>query len=112
MASGAWLIDTPGMRALRLVDSAAGIDEVFADVAELALACRFTDCGHDGEPGCAVEAAVAAGALAAERVRRWRKLRREDARNSASLAEVRRRARAFGKRTRSAMEDKRRLRGG
>lgn len=94
---GGWLIDTPGMRALRLADVADGIGAVFDDIADLAEGCRFGDCGHDGEPGCAVRAAIEAGALDAGRLARWRKLAREDARNSASLAESRARDRAWGR---------------
>ena len=59
--AGGWLIDTPGMRALRLADVAEGIEAVFDDIAALARGCRFGDCGHDDEPGCAVQAAIAAG---------------------------------------------------
>jgi ribosome biogenesis GTPase len=111
MPSGAWLIDTPGMRELRLHDSAEGIDEVFADIAEIARGCRFADCGHEAEPGCAVQAAIAAGAIDPARLRRWRKLQREDARNSESIAEKRLRARGFGRLVRQAVADKRRLHG-
>jgi ribosome biogenesis GTPase len=95
--AGGWLIDTPGMRALRLADVAEGIEAVFDDIAALARACRFGDCGHAGEPGCAVQAAVEAGALDPARLARWMKLAREDARNSASLAEARARQRAQGR---------------
>lgn len=95
--SGAWLIDTPGMRALRLHDSRDGLAAVFADIHALAAACRFSDCAHDTEPGCAVQAAIAAGELAEERLQRWRKLQREERHNSETLAESRARDRQFGK---------------
>ncbi|HYF25425.1 MAG TPA: ribosome small subunit-dependent GTPase A, partial [Baekduia sp.] len=65
---GALLVDTPGVRAVGL-PSADGLDEAFADVAALAAACRFADCAHDAEPGCAVQAAIAAGTLDADRLR-------------------------------------------
>ena len=87
--AGGWLIDTPGMRALRLADAAEGIAAVFDDIAALAEGCRFGDCGHADEPGCAVQAAIAAGGLDPDRLARWRKLAREDARNPATLAEAR-----------------------
>lgn len=87
--NGSWLIDTPGMRALRLTDVGSGIDSVFADISELAQDCRFHDCGHRTEPGCAVQQAIAEGTLDPDRLRRWEKLQREDAHNSASLAESR-----------------------
>ena len=71
------VLDTPGMRELGLWAAAAGVDETFADVAELAAACRFADCVHDSEPGCAVGAAIAEGRLPAERLESYRKLQRE-----------------------------------
>jgi ribosome biogenesis GTPase len=111
LPSGAWLVDTPGMRALRLTDAAEGVGAVFEDLADLAAACRFGDCRHEDEPGCAVQAAIADGRATADRLARWRKLQREDARNSASLAEQRRSARAFNKMARDAMSAKRRRRG-
>jgi ribosome biogenesis GTPase len=106
LAAGGWLIDTPGMRELQLADAGAGIEDVFADVAEVAARCRFADCRHEGEPGCAVEAAIEAGELDADRLRRFRKLAAEDARNSASLHERRARDRDFGRMVRSIMKAK------
>jgi len=92
--SGGWLVDTPGMRELQLTDASDGIDAVFEDLAELAARCRFSDCSHEGEPGCAVRAEIDAGRLDPARLERWRKLQREDARNSESLAQTRSRDRA------------------
>jgi len=97
LPSGAWLIDSPGMREIQLVDVAAGIDDVFAEIAALAANCRFADCRHEAEPDCAVQAAVTAGTVAAERLARWRKLAREDAMNRESVAERRARGRAQGR---------------
>jgi ribosome biogenesis GTPase len=77
--SGGVIIDTPGLRSLGLTGGSAGIDAVFADIDELAAGCRFRDCRHDGEPGCAVAAAVGGGTLAAERLASYRKLEREAA---------------------------------
>lgn len=108
LATGGWLIDTPGMRELQLADVEEGISEVFADIAELAAGCRFADCRHEGEPGCAVEGAMATGALDPERLRRFRKLVAEDARNSASIHERRQRERGFGKLVREATRIKNR----
>lgn len=110
-AAGGWLIDTPGMRELQLTDAAEGIDSVFADLSELAARCRFSDCGHDSEPGCAIRAEIDAGRLDPARLARWRKLQREDARNSETIAEARARSKGFGKMVRSVMEEKRRWRG-
>ena len=96
LPDGGWLIDTPGMRELQLVDIGDALDDVFAEISELAARCRFTDCSHDAEPGCAVQAAIEAGKLDAERLRRFRKLLSEDRRNSESVAERRARERALG----------------
>ncbi|WP_170764794.1 ribosome small subunit-dependent GTPase A [Ruegeria lacuscaerulensis] len=106
MRNGGWLVDTPGMRALRLLDAQDGVDEVFSDLLELAGTCRFSDCQHQVEPGCAVQNAIAKGTLDAERLERWRKLRREDQRNSESVAQSRARDKAFGKMVRSVMQEK------
>ncbi|NDV02128.1 ribosome small subunit-dependent GTPase A [Pseudoroseicyclus tamaricis] len=96
---GGWIIDTPGMRELGMEGASEGIDVVFSDVSDLAAGCRFSDCRHESEPGCAVKAAVDAGELDAERLARWQKLRREDRHNSESIAEARARFRRFGKTT-------------
>ena len=77
LASGALLIDTPGMRELGLFDAEDGLQATFDDVERLAAQCRFGDCSHQGEPGCALHAAVTSGELAAERVSSYHKLRRE-----------------------------------
>ncbi len=106
MRNGGWLIDTPGMRALRLLDAQDGVDEVFSDVLELAAECRFSDCQHVAEPGCAVQGAIEDGALDAARLERWRKLRREDQRNSETVAQSRARDKAFGKMVRSVVKGK------
>lgn len=95
--AGGWLIDTPGMRELQLADAGGGIEEVFDDITDLAAACRFSDCAHDSEPGCAVRAALEAGSLDAERLKRWQKLLAEDRHNSETLAQARSRQKAFGK---------------
>ena len=83
---GGWLLDTPGMRELQLADVHAGIGGVFADLVALVPGCRFRDCKHDTEPGCAINAAIKAGTIDADRVERWKKLLAEDAYNSASVA--------------------------
>lgn len=79
LASGALVLDTPGMRELQLWEGDEGVKETFAEVAALADRCRFSDCRHDGEPGCAVSAALDAGELTAERLASFRKLEREAA---------------------------------
>jgi ribosome biogenesis GTPase len=77
LPGGALLIDTPGLRSISVAGAEAGIDDEFADVAELAVSCRFADCRHRAEPDCAVKAAVLRGALDADRVTRYHKLERE-----------------------------------
>ena len=103
---GCLVLDTPGMRELQLTDAAAGIADLFEDVTALAASCRFADCRHETEPGCAILSAVAEGRLDPARLARWRKLQAEDAFNSASLAERRERDRAFGKLVRNALKAK------
>lgn len=79
IAGGGWVIDTPGMRSLDVSDAAYGIEVLFAEITELAPHCRFRDCTHAHEPGCAVQAALEAGTLEPERFNRWRKLQDENA---------------------------------
>lgn len=79
LPGGALLIDTPGIRSLGVAGASEGIDTAFADIADLASGCRFRDCGHDREPGCAVRAALTDGRLAADRFASHRKLEREAA---------------------------------
>jgi ribosome biogenesis GTPase len=97
LPSGGWLIDTPGMRELQLVDVGDALDDVFSDVSTLAGSCRFGDCQHESEPGCAVRAAIDDGELDADRLRRYRKLLAEDRRNTETLAERRTRDRQLGR---------------
>ncbi|MGG6242481.1 ribosome small subunit-dependent GTPase A [Nodosilinea sp. AN01ver1] len=77
LPSGALLIDTPGMRELQLWTTSDGLEATFADIEELAADCRFRDCRHQGEPGCAVEEAIASGALERDRLHSYHKLQRE-----------------------------------
>jgi ribosome biogenesis GTPase len=77
LPGGGLLIDTPGMRELGLYDDAEGVDVAYADVAQLAGDCRFRDCAHRTEPGCAVAAAIDDGRLDPARFTAWRKLQSE-----------------------------------
>ena len=77
LASGGMIIDTPGLREAQLWDGEQALDEVFTDIEQLALDCRFPDCGHQSEPGCAVKLALSAGTLEAGRLQSYRKLQRE-----------------------------------
>lgn len=74
---GAYLVDTPGLRELQIWGDEQSLSHSFADVEEIATDCRFTDCTHNAEPGCAVQDAVAQGALPADRLDSWRRLHRE-----------------------------------
>jgi ribosome biogenesis GTPase len=77
LPGGAMLIDTPGIRALEVAGADDGIETAFDDITDLASTCRFSDCRHDGEPGCAVRAAVTEGRLSQDRLASHRKLERE-----------------------------------
>ena len=107
LAGGAVLLDTPGMRELQLWEAADGLAGAFADVDEIAAQCRFSDCAHDGEPGCAIQAALADGSLDAERWESYGKLRRElywleVRQNSRLTAEERKNRRRFARSMRKA----------
>lgn len=108
LPAGGWLLDTPGMRELQLTDAKDGLDDLFDDIVTLAKNCRFADCRHESEPGCAVRAAIAAGRLDPDRLRRRQKLAAEEARNSESLAERLAHDRSFGRMVKGVMRDKRR----
>lgn len=89
LTGGGWLLDTPGMREFKLAEAATGLAEVFDDITLLASECRFSNCGHHKEPGCAIQAALAADTLEPERLERWRKLSAEDINNTAGVPERR-----------------------
>ena len=106
LPDGGLLLDTPGMRELQLWSADSGLDEAFTDVAELAARCRFNDCSHDGEPGCAVRAAVADGSLDRDRLASYEKLQRELHRLEVRIdkrlqSEERKKRRAFARSVRS-----------
>lgn len=90
IAGGGWVIDTPGIRTLHVSALATGIDILFAEITELAPSCKFRDCSHAHEPGCAVQAAIKAGTLDPERLDRWRKMSAENRGNSPGSAGTRR----------------------
>jgi ribosome biogenesis GTPase len=86
-AHGCAVVDTPGMRELQLADVEAGIAGVFADIFAIASQCRFKDCSHEPEPGCAVRKALELGEIDPVRFERWNKLAAEDRSNSTALVE-------------------------
>jgi len=77
LPGGALLIDTPGLRELQLWGATEGVERTFSEIEELATQCKYGNCGHTTEPGCAVQAALAEGRLDEERLESWRKLERE-----------------------------------
>jgi len=96
-AAGGCIIDTPGLRTLRLDGDARALEQVFDDIAERAAACRFRDCRHEGEPGCAVR-----GVVPEERLRNWAKLQREARRDTLTALERKAQVSAWKARARSA----------
>jgi ribosome biogenesis GTPase / thiamine phosphate phosphatase len=111
LEGGALLIDMPGMRELGMLGVGEGLDDAFADVAELAKNCRFADCGHSNEPGCAVRAAIERQELSEERLQNYFKLRKESAFHDLSYVERRKKDRDFGRFVRAAMKSKDKRRG-
>ncbi|WP_128983867.1 ribosome small subunit-dependent GTPase A [Streptomyces roseicoloratus] len=112
LPGGGVLIDTPGLRGVGLWDAEAGVGQVFSEIEDLAAECRFHDCAHESEPGCAVAAAIDDGTLPVRRLESYRKLLREnqrlvaktDARVRAEMLKDWKRKGAAG---RAAMEAKR-----
>jgi ribosome biogenesis GTPase len=117
LPGGGVLIDTPGLRGVGVMDAAAGLQQVFADIDELAGGCRFADCGHLGEPGCAVQQALDDGELSHRRLESYRKLLREnrwmasrtDARARAELSRIWRERGKLAKEAREARDRRERV---
>jgi len=112
LPGGGVLIDTPGLRGVGLFDAGSGVGQVFAEIEELARSCRFKDCAHGTEPGCAVLAALDSGELPGRRLESYRKLLRENQRIVAKTdarvrSELRREWKRRGAEGRAAMEAKR-----
>lgn len=105
--AGGILLDTPGIRELQLFQSKSGIEEVFAEVVELAKHCRFSDCTHGSEPGCAVQRAIVNKQLDERHLQNYQKLLQEDKRLNQSLQEKHQEERAFAREVRGAMKHKR-----
>jgi len=95
--AGGWLVDTPGMRELQMSEVSSGVAEVFDDIMTLTLECRFSNCTHCEEPGCAVQAAIVEGVISPMRIERWRKLASEDAVNTSAATARRSRPQKGGK---------------
>ncbi|MEU2332478.1 ribosome small subunit-dependent GTPase A [Streptomyces sp. NPDC006654] len=112
LPAGGVLIDTPGLRGVGLFDAETGVGQVFSEIEELARRCRFGDCAHESEPGCAVRSALEAGELPVRRLESYRKLVRENqwivAKTDARLrSELRKDWKRKGAQGKAAMEAKR-----
>ena len=107
LEGGALVIDNPGMREFGILAAEEGITDSFSDITALSSECRFRDCTHTGEPGCAVLAAVRSGELSREHFNNYQKLRKESEFYDMSYAEKRKKDRNFGKFLKSAKKDSR-----
>jgi ribosome biogenesis GTPase len=103
LPDGGLLIDVPGMRELKVADVERALGTVFSDIETLALQCRFTDCRHETEPGCAVQQAMERGSVSKRRYENYVKLRRENEFNNASIAELRARDRDLSRHIRQVL---------
>ncbi|MCI5189702.1 MAG: ribosome small subunit-dependent GTPase A [Candidatus Electrothrix sp. AS4_5] len=108
LASGAMIVDTPGMRELGNFSAAKGVDETFAEITALAEQCRFSDCSHVAEKGCAVTGAVVQGFLSAERYENYLKMTKESAFHEMSYFEKRKKDKHFAKHCKSVLKQKHR----
>ncbi|MGF1910107.1 ribosome small subunit-dependent GTPase A [Vibrio kasasachensis] len=105
--SGGVLIDTPGMRELQIHDCADGVEQTFSDIQALVDQCRFGDCKHNDEPGCAITKALDDGDIDERRVKNYFKLMREQEWNSATLAQQRSKSKLFSKHCRLTQSEHR-----
>ena len=105
LAGGALVIDNPGMREFGLLGSETGLASSYSEIMALASGCRYQDCSHTGEPGCAVAAAVHAGKISQESLDSFLKLQEESAFNDMAYAEKRKKDRDFGRYLHSAKKD-------
>lgn len=110
LPSGGVLVDNPGIRELQLPACEEGILDVFEDVVRVAARCRFRDCRHDGDEGCAIMSAIASGDLDARRFANFQKLIAEQAHNARTLAERRQQDRERGRFYKSVLKGKQRIR--
>ncbi|MGE5027126.1 MAG: ribosome small subunit-dependent GTPase A [Betaproteobacteria bacterium] len=104
--NGGLLIDMPGMRELGILSAGEGLDDSFADIRELASRCRFPDCRHTNEPGCAIRKAIEDGALDAGHYQSYLKLKAESEFNEMSYVDKRKKEKAIGKMVKSVLKDK------
>ncbi len=102
--NGALLIDMPGMRELGVMSAGEGLEDSFADIAALAASCRFADCRHNNEPGCAIRKAIESGELDVAHYQSYLKLKAESDFNEMSYLDKRKKDKAFGKMVKSVLK--------
>jgi ribosome biogenesis GTPase len=107
LENGGILIDTPGMKELGMTDNIEGINTTFNDIYNISLKCKFPDCTHNDEKGCAVTEAIRNGTLDSESLNNYRKMLKEQEHFQANVAEKRRKDREFGKMAKEIMKEKR-----
>jgi len=108
LESGAMIIDTPGMRELGSLSVDEGLDETFSEIAELSQNCKFSNCSHTNEKGCAILAAIQAGDLSEQRYKNYLKMKKESEFNQMSYIEKRKKDKSFGKLIKTTMKNKKR----
>jgi ribosome biogenesis GTPase len=106
LENGAMIIDTPGMRELGSMSVDDGLEETFSEILNLSHSCKFSDCSHTNEKGCAILATIAAGELSEQRYQNYLKMKKESEYNQMSYLEKRRKDKSFGKMVKSVMKDK------
>lgn len=106
LESGGLLIDMPGMRELGILSAGEGLDDSFADIKALVTSCRFADCSHNNEPGCAIRAAIENGGLNPAHYQSYQKLKAESDFNGMSYVDKRKKDRAFGKMVKTVLKHK------
>lgn len=108
LESGAMIIDTPGMRELGSMSGDDGLDETFSEILKLSQICKFANCSHSNEKGCAILAAIKAGDLSEQRYQNYLKMKKESEFNQMSYLEKRKKDKNFGKLIKSTMQNKQR----
>jgi ribosome biogenesis GTPase len=108
LENGAMIIDTPGMRELGSMSMDDGLEETFSEILRLSQSCKFNDCSHTNEKGCAILAAIANGDLSEQRYQNYLKMKKESEYNQMSYLEKRSKDKSFGKMVKSVMKDKQR----
>jgi ribosome biogenesis GTPase len=110
LENGGMVIDNPGIREVGVADAGEAVANVFGDISELAKSCKFVDCTHDHEPGCAVLAALKSGELSEAKYQNYNKLKKESDYYAMSTLEKRRKDRSFGRMVKNVMKLKKKNR--